>query len=57
MFYLLVFMVLLFSAYFVPYYVLPSTTPSLNFFVFWTLFAVSSILLALVIMSKWREEQ
>ena len=57
MVYLLIFLFLIFSAYFVPYFVLDNTAPSLSLFGFWTLFAVLSIILALVIMSKWREEQ
>ena len=57
MLYLAIFAFLIFSAYFVPFFLLQNTDPSLNYVGFWTLFAVLSIALALVIMSKWREEE
>ena len=57
MLYLAIFAFLIFSAYFVPFFLLQNADPSLNYVGFWTLFAVLSIALALVIMSKWREEE
>jgi len=55
--YLLVFALLIFSAYVVPYYVLNPTPASLVYLAFWTGVTLGCIILALVIMSRWREEE
>lgn len=55
--YLLVYAVLIISAYIVPYYVLKPEPASLIYFAFWTAFTLSSIILAIVIMYRWREEE
>lgn len=57
MLYFVLFATLIFSSYFIPYFVLQPDPPSLAYLVFWTGVTLSSIFLAVFIMSKWREDQ
>jgi predicted membrane channel-forming protein YqfA (hemolysin III family) len=55
--YWLIFVLIILSSYVVPYYVLKPEPASLKYFAFWTAAALFSIILAFVIMSRWREEE
>lgn len=55
--YWLVFFFLVFSSFIVPYFVFEPEPVSLKYFAFWVATALSSIILAFVIMSRWREEE
>jgi len=57
MLHFLIFALIIFLAYFVPYFLLGPESHSLAFAGFWTANTVVAIILALIIMGKWREER
>lgn len=57
MLHFLIFALIIFLAYFVPYFLLGPESHSLAFAGFWTANTVVAIILAFIIMGKWREER
>ena len=57
MLHFLIFALIIFLAYFVPYFFLGPESHLLAFAGFWTVNTCAAIILALIIMGKWREER
>lgn len=57
MLHFLIFALIIVLAYFVPYFILGPDSHSLAFAIFWTANTCAAIILALIIMGKWREDQ
>lgn len=57
MLYFSAFALIIFLAYFVPYFFLGPESHPLAFAGFWTANTCAAIILALIIMGKWREDQ